>query len=153
MHEWTPDTDLFAHSVIGYAIERLRLPKDPMWGAIPAADLDQALAHAVTPQGVGGLEALRLFRDVLMPACRPMDDPMNLAYVPTAPSIAATMFDLVVSASSIFGGAWEAGAGAIAAAIAEGYAAESISEAIALTANELALRDEGRPEQIGRAHV
>ena len=91
MHEWTPDTDLFAHSVIGYAIERLRLPKDPMWGAIPAADLDQALAHAVTPQGVGGLEALRLFRDVLMPACRPMDDPMNLAYVPTAPSIAATM--------------------------------------------------------------
>ena len=38
-------------------------------------------------------------------------------------------------------------AGAIAAAIAEGYAAESISEAIALTANELALRDEGRPER------
>jgi glutamate/tyrosine decarboxylase-like PLP-dependent enzyme len=44
-----------------------------------------------------------------------MDDPMNLAYVPTAPTVAATMFDLVVSASSIFGGAWEAGAGAIAA--------------------------------------
>ena len=40
---------------------------------------------------------------------------MNLAYVPTAPSIAATMFDLVVSASSIFAGNWEAGAGAIAA--------------------------------------
>jgi glutamate/tyrosine decarboxylase-like PLP-dependent enzyme len=44
-----------------------------------------------------------------------MDDPMNLAYVPTSPSIASTMFDLVVSASSIFGGNWEAGAGAIAA--------------------------------------
>jgi glutamate/tyrosine decarboxylase-like PLP-dependent enzyme len=44
-----------------------------------------------------------------------MDDPLNLAYVPTAPSIAATMFDLVVSASSIFGGNWEAGTGAIAA--------------------------------------
>jgi glutamate/tyrosine decarboxylase-like PLP-dependent enzyme len=56
-----------------------------------------------------------MFRDVLMPACRPMDDPLNLAYVPTAPSIAATMFDLVVSASSIFGGNWEAGTGAIAA--------------------------------------
>ena len=40
---------------------------------------------------------------------------MNLAYVPAAPSIAATMFDLVVSASSIFAGNWESGAGAVAA--------------------------------------
>ncbi|MGB8858701.1 MAG: aminotransferase class V-fold PLP-dependent enzyme [Ilumatobacteraceae bacterium] len=115
MHTWDDDTNLFAHSVIGYAIERLRLPKDTQWGAHPADVLAAALSHAITEEGVGGLEALRLFRDVLMPACRPMDDPMNLAYVPTAPSIASTMFDLVVSASSIFGGNWEAGAGAIAA--------------------------------------
>ncbi len=115
MHTWDDDTNLFAHSVIGYAIERLRLAKDTHWGAHPADELAEALAHAITPNGVGGLEALHLFRDVLMPACRPMDDPMNLAYVPTAPSIASTMFDLVVSASSIFGGNWEAGAGAIAA--------------------------------------
>lgn len=115
MHEWDADTNLFAHSVIGYAIERLQLPKDTRWGAHPAEELAAVLERTVTPDGVGGLEALRVFRDVLMPACRPMDDPMNLAYVPTAPSNAATMFDLVVSASSIFGGNWEAGAGAIAA--------------------------------------
>ena len=115
MHSWDDDTNLFAHSVIGYAIERLRLAKDTQWGAHPAEVLQAAIAHALTPEGVGGLEALRLFRDVLLPACRPMDDPMNLAYVPTAPSVASTMFDLVVSASSIFGGNWEAGAGAIAA--------------------------------------
>jgi glutamate/tyrosine decarboxylase-like PLP-dependent enzyme len=115
MHEWDDETNLFAHSVIGYAIERLRLPKDTQWGAHPADELRAALEHVITPGGVGGLEALRVFRDVLLPACRPMDDPMNLAYVPTAPSVASTMFDLVVSASSIFGGNWEAGAGAIAA--------------------------------------
>ncbi len=115
MHEWDADTNLFAHSVIGYAIERLQLPKDTRWGAHPADELAAVVERTVTPDGVGGLEALRVFRDVLMPACRPMDDPMNLAYVPTAPSNAATMFDLVVSASSIFGGNWEAGAGAIAA--------------------------------------
>jgi glutamate/tyrosine decarboxylase-like PLP-dependent enzyme len=115
MHTWDEGTELFAHSVIGYAIERLRLPKDPRWGSQPAAELEQRYAHAITPSGAGALEAMRLVRDVMMPACRPMDDPMNLAYVPTAPSVAATMFDLVVSASSIFGGAWEAGAGAIAA--------------------------------------
>lgn len=115
MHEWDGPTELFAHSVIGYAIERLRLPKDTHWGAHPADELAAALAGAINPSGTGGHEALRLFRDVLMPACRPMDDPMNLAYVPTAPTIAASMFDLVVSTSSIFGGAWEGGAGAIAA--------------------------------------
>jgi len=36
MHEWDDETNLFAHSVIGYAIERLRLPKDTQWGAHPA---------------------------------------------------------------------------------------------------------------------
>ncbi len=115
MHSWDEKTELFAHSVIGYAIERLRLPKDSRWGAQPREVLDEAIAHALRPEGFGGIEALRLWRDVLLPACRPMDDPMNLAYVPTAPTVAATMFDLVVSASSIFGGLWEAGAGAIAA--------------------------------------
>lgn len=39
------------------------------------------------------------------------------------------------------------GAGAIAAALAEGYSPASVSEAISLTANELTLRDEGRPEK------
>jgi glutamate/tyrosine decarboxylase-like PLP-dependent enzyme len=101
--------------VIGYAIERLKVPKDPQWGAHKATDLAATLDTSITPTGIGGHAALAMFRDVLMPACRPMDDPLNLAYVPTAPSIAATMFDLVVSASSIFGGNWEAGTGAIAA--------------------------------------
>ena len=115
MHKWDERTDLDAHSVIGYAIERLKVPKDPHWGAIPAEQLHEALRDMVNSDGVGAHRALQTFRDVLMPACRPMDDPLNLAYVPTAPSNAATLFDLVVSASSIFGGQWEAGAGAIAA--------------------------------------
>ncbi len=115
MHTWDEGTELFADSVIGYAVERLRHPKDPRWGSRPRDVLEASYAHALTPSGVGGHEAMRLVREVMMPACRPMDDPMNLAYVPTAPTFAATMFDLVVSASSIFGGNWEAGAGAIAA--------------------------------------
>lgn len=113
MHEWDEKTDLLAHSLLGYTVERLRLPKDPQWGARPPAELAAALGTTVTPRGIGGHEALRLFRDVIVPATRPMDDPLNLAYIPSAPSIAATLFDVVVSASSIFAGNWEAGAGAI----------------------------------------
>ncbi len=104
MHEWDEKADLLAHSVLGYAVERLRLDKDTRWGARAAGELAAELDGVVCASGIGGHEALRLFRDVLMPACRPMDDPRNLAYVPTAPTIAANLFDLVVSASSIFGG-------------------------------------------------
>jgi glutamate/tyrosine decarboxylase-like PLP-dependent enzyme len=115
LHRWDERADMFAHSVIGYAIERMHLRKDTTWGAVPAHRLTEALDGVICPDGIGGHQALRLFRDVLLPACRPQDDPMNLAYVPAAPSVAAVAFDLVVSASSIFGGTWEAGAGAIAA--------------------------------------
>ena len=115
MHRWDEGTDLLAHSVIGYAIERLKTPKDTTWGARPSDELAAALDGAVGPDGVGGHRALTLFRDVLMHACRPMDSPLHLAYVATAPTPAANLFDLVVSASSIFAGFWESGAGAIAA--------------------------------------
>ncbi|MET0146332.1 MAG: pyridoxal-dependent decarboxylase [Ilumatobacteraceae bacterium] len=115
MHRWDEATDLLAHAVIGYAIERLKTSKDPTWGARPAEQLAVALDGVIGPDGIGGHQALALFRDVLMHACRPMDSPMHLAYVATAPTPAANMFDLVVSASSIFGGLWEGGAGAIAA--------------------------------------
>ena len=115
VHEWDGSTDLLAQSVLGYAVERLKVRKDPRWGARPAAELADALAGAISPEGIGGHAALALFRDVLMHACRPMDDPANLAYVPTAPTPAANLIDVVVSASSIFAGYWEGGAGAIAA--------------------------------------
>src|SRR5918993_2950841 len=115
MHRWDEATDLLAHSVTGYAIERLKTPKDPTWGARPADELVAVLDGSITPEGIGGHRALTLFRDVLMHACRPMDSPLHLAYVATAPTPAANLFDLVVSASSIFGGLWEGGAGAIAA--------------------------------------
>lgn len=115
LHHWDASTELLAYSVIGYAVERLKVPKDPQWGARPASELAALLHGSITTHGVGGHEALRLFRDELLPATRPLDDPMALAFVPTAPSPAATLFDLVVSASSIFAGHWESGAGAIAA--------------------------------------
>lgn len=48
-------------------------------------------------------------------------------------------------AKVVYGGGREAAADAVAAALAEGFAPESINAAIALAANELLLRDPGRP--------
>ena len=89
MHRWDEATDLLAHSVLGYAVERLKTQKDPTWGAKPASQLAAALEGAIQADGLGGHQALALFRDVLMHACRPMDSPLHLAYVATAPTPAA----------------------------------------------------------------
>ena len=115
MHTWDAQLEELASSVVRYASERARLDKDPRWGARSADELTAALADVVAPEGIGGDAALEVFKNVILPACRPNDDPLMVSYVPTAPTPAAVLFDMVVSASSIFAGHWEAGAGAIAA--------------------------------------
>src|SRR5699024_6603160 len=51
--------------------------------------------------------------DVLLKAAVPVDHPRHLAFVPAAPTRAAVLFDLVVSACSIHGAYWMTGAGGI----------------------------------------
>ncbi|MBX3098309.1 MAG: aminotransferase class V-fold PLP-dependent enzyme [Salinibacterium sp.] len=86
---------------------------DPLTTARSASALADLAGPTVVPQGIGGPEALRIFSEVLEPATRSQDDPLNLAYIAAAPTRAAVAFDLVTSASNIFGGIWEAGAGGI----------------------------------------
>jgi glutamate/tyrosine decarboxylase-like PLP-dependent enzyme len=76
-------------------------------------NLQRLAPNTVNEQGLGGQEALSLFADVLAPACLSTDHPGYLSFIPTAPTEAATLFDLVVSASSIYGGSWMEGAGAV----------------------------------------
>jgi glutamate/tyrosine decarboxylase-like PLP-dependent enzyme len=86
---------------------------DPLSTARSASELASAAGPTVTASGIGADAALRVFTDVLEPATRSQDDPYNLAYIAAAPTRAAVAFDLVTSAANIFGGIWEAGAGAI----------------------------------------
>jgi hypothetical protein len=50
-------------------------------------------------------------------------------------------------ANTVFGATAAQAADAVAAALAEGFSADAIGEAISLAANQLLLRDEGRPKQ------
>jgi L-2,4-diaminobutyrate decarboxylase len=54
-----------------------------------------------------------LFENVLAPATISTDHPGYLSFIPCAPTEAAKLFDLVVSASAIYGGSWMEGAGAV----------------------------------------
>ena len=109
---WGDETEL-VRAAVEWAAQRVVRPTDSKTTARPASELAAAAGRTVTPAGIGGTEALRVFRDVLQPATRSQDDPMNLAYIPSAPTRAAVAFDLVTSAANVFAGIWEAGAGAI----------------------------------------
>ncbi len=99
--------------VLRWAAHRVVSPSDPKTTARLASDLAAAAGPTVTADGIGWQRALQVFDEVLVPATRAQDDPMNLAYVPSAPTRTAIAFDLATSAANIFGGLWEAGAGAI----------------------------------------
>ena len=100
-------------AVVAWAAERAVHAGDPKTTARPASELAAATGRTVTRDGIGGTAALRVFDEILAPATRSQDDPMNLAYVPSAPTRSAVAFDLATSAANIFGGVWETGAGAI----------------------------------------
>ncbi|WP_128379568.1 pyridoxal phosphate-dependent decarboxylase family protein [Streptomyces cavernae] len=107
------DEDEIVEAAINYAWRRIMQAPDPVAGARPAADLALAAGTAITPWGIGGAAALKLFDQVLAPATRAQNGPTNLAYIPAAPTRASLAFDAVTGAANIFGGTWESGAGAI----------------------------------------
>ena len=105
------DESAGVRAVLDWAGHRIGHPPDPHSRAKPAAELGALLGATITPAGIGADRALTLFTDVLVPATRAQDDPMNLAYVPSAPTRSAAAFELATSASNIFAGLWEGGAG------------------------------------------
>ena len=113
MHRYTDETERVAQAALAYARERLRLHPVPLDGPRTPDELAVAAGETITPFGLGGEAALRLFADVLADATVSVDNPRYLAFIPSAPTESATLFDLVVAASSIYGGSWLEGAGAI----------------------------------------
>jgi L-2,4-diaminobutyrate decarboxylase len=111
MHRYTEETEEDARAIVDYALRRIRLDPPPVDGPLSEAELTERVGETVTPKGIGADEALRLFADVLAPACISVDNPRFLAFVPAAPTKASILFDLVVSASSIFAGTWLEAAG------------------------------------------
>lgn len=95
-----------------WAKERTVSGSDPKTTALSAKVLDKIVGQTITKEGLGAEKAMEFF-EILNNATRSADDPMNSAYIPSAPTKAAVAFDEVVSAANVFGGIWECGAGAI----------------------------------------
>jgi glutamate/tyrosine decarboxylase-like PLP-dependent enzyme len=113
MHRIDPSTAELSEAIVAYAVARTRLDPPPLDHPRSAEALLAEVGQTITAGGLGGLEALRIFADVLAPACLSVDHPRYLSFIPAAPTEASVLFDLVVGASSIYGGSWLEGAGAV----------------------------------------
>jgi len=113
MHTQSPETKALRNRIVDYAIERMDLDPAPLDAPQTNAWLDQNVPTTITEDGLGGAKALEVFGELLAPATISTDHPNFLSFIPNAPSEAATFFDLVVSASSIYGGSWMEGSGAV----------------------------------------
>jgi L-2,4-diaminobutyrate decarboxylase len=113
VHRHDRSLEALTQAVVRYSVDRMRLDPPPLDAPRSPTELRAMAGHTITPGGIGGLEALRVFADVLAPACISVDHPSFLSFVPGAPTEASMLFDLVVGASNVYAGSWLEGAGAV----------------------------------------
>jgi len=130
MHRYTQDTEHLAQRITGLALDRMRMDA-PLDGPRTPAELEARAGITITPEGLGGDEALRRWVDVLAPATMSVDHPRYLAFIPGAPTEVSTLFDLLVGVQSIYGGSWLESSGAV---YAENQALRWISDLAGLPA-------------------
>ncbi|MEI6867676.1 MAG: aminotransferase class V-fold PLP-dependent enzyme [Actinomycetes bacterium] len=124
MHEFNAEVEALAAEVMEYSLYRLK-SDPPLDGPKSPEELFALAGNTITPEGLGGPAAMELFREVLAKACISTDHPRYLAFIPSAPSEYANLFDLVVGATALYGGSWLEGAGAV---FAENQALRWISD-------------------------
>ncbi len=113
MHNVDIDVVELTLDVMKFAIGRITDAEPPLGVPKCERELKALVGETVTAKGIGGENAFRLFRDVLVKASVAIDHPRHLAFVPASPTRAAVMFDLVTSAASVHGAFWLEGAGCI----------------------------------------
>jgi L-2,4-diaminobutyrate decarboxylase len=137
VHRYTTADAATLRTLADYCLERLAM-EAPLDRPLSPAELDKLAGQTVTAPGLGGPEALRLWADVLGPACLSVDHRRYLSFIPSAPTKVAAGFDMLVGASSVYGGSWLEGSGAV---YAENQALSWIAELA------------GLPEEAGGAFV
>jgi glutamate/tyrosine decarboxylase-like PLP-dependent enzyme len=106
------DRDL-ARAISELATARLAADPPQLGAVASPEEVARRAGATVTPEGLGAREALARFAETLLPLTFAIDHPRYLAFIPSAPTPAASLIDLLVSASSVYGGSWLEGAGAV----------------------------------------
>jgi glutamate/tyrosine decarboxylase-like PLP-dependent enzyme len=115
MHHFDPVIEEFSQRAFDFARARARRDMTglDLGHPRPKEELDAAVGKGITDEGWGEDEVLRVFTEILEPACLSVDFPRYFAFIPAAPTEVSIIADMVVSACSIYGGTWLEGAGAV----------------------------------------
>ena len=132
MHAASAESTAIVDAVLDYSRRRMLSNYVPLDKPQTPVELTRLTGGGtITDEGLGASRALATFEHVLAPACLSTSHPLYLSFIPTAPTMAAIAFDLVVSASGLYGGSWLEGAGAVHAE----------NEVLAFLAREFGLPD------------
>jgi len=112
MHQF--DAEL-TEQVFDYMRDRLSMPEVPLDFPGDPKVLADALSGLVRPEGNSAESILKLYDEVISRTVVSGDSPRFMAFIPTAPTKAALLFDMIVSCASIQGISWLEAAGAISA--------------------------------------
>ncbi len=114
MHRFDAATAAMAQQVLDYTYERLRLDPVPLDRGLAPTELAARVPDSIINElGNDADHVLTLFAEALAPAVISCDSPRFLAFIPTAPTKASLLFDMVVSCSSLSGISWLEAAGAV----------------------------------------
>ena len=110
MHVVSDETRNLVNLVLEYSRRRTLAEDTPLDHPTSETELRRLAGPTVTEEGLGSARALAIFEHIFAPACISTDHPKYLSFIPSAPTKAAVAFDLVVSASALYGGSWLEGA-------------------------------------------
>jgi len=113
MHHFDETAQRTARACLDYAWERLQLDPAPLDHPVSLEELARQAGATITAEGRDPEDVLRVFTEVLAPACLSSDSPRFLAFIPAAPTKASLVFDTVVAASSICATSWLEASGAV----------------------------------------
>ncbi len=109
-----PDPDM-VRDILEYVADRLLEPEVPLDGLADRSHLTSAIDGLITEDGRDFREVLAVYRDELAPTVLSADSPRMFSFIPSAPTKASLLFDMVVSAASLQGISWCEAAGAVMA--------------------------------------
>ena len=112
MHQF--DAEL-TNQVFDYMRDRLSMPEVPLDFPGDPKVLAEALSGLIKREGNSASDVLKLYDEVISRAVVSGDSPRFMAFIPTAPTKAALLFDMIVSCASIQGISWLEAAGSISA--------------------------------------
>jgi hypothetical protein len=113
MHRLDDSLRALAAAILETSLERLAADPPELGTVLPPEAVATRAGVTITEEGLGPDAALARFRDVLLPLTTAIDHPRYMAFIPSAPTAAAALFDALVSATSIYAGTWLEGAGAV----------------------------------------